>query len=44
MYVLSLQAFILSPVCTQLKSVRPIWNTMVTPYDALTILNTNRWE
>ena len=42
MHVLSLQGCILSPVCIQLKAVRPIWNTLVTLYDALTILNTKQ--
>jgi len=37
MHVLSLQACILPLVCIQFKSVQPIWNTKVTPYDALTI-------
>ena len=42
MHVLSLQACILSPFCIQMKTVRPIWNTQVTPYDILTTLNTNQ--
>ena len=40
MHVLSLQACILSQLCIQMKTLRPIWNTQVTPYDALTVLST----